>query len=82
MKSFTVVQHRRGRETKFEGTMEELHKTFSYTLDCGRSWEHEKGNKKINCFPKGIKSLVKNLNNAVTNSAQNGYSENSYTVGI
>jgi len=34
------------------GTMEELVKAYSYSLECGASWESEKGNKKINRNPK------------------------------
>lgn len=60
------------------GTLKELIKCFSYTLDCGRSYQHEKGNKKINIEPKNIKSLISNLNNAVNNSAANGYSGKYY----
>lgn len=66
-------------ESVFEGTIHELvHDVFGYTLECGKSWEEEEGNSKINRFPKGIKSLVKNLNNATNNSAANGYSNTRY----
>lgn len=83
-KKFTVRSTRRnhGREdskTDFEGTIPELIKTFSYTLECGKSWESEKGNYKINRNPKGIKSLVSNLNKATTNSAANGDSRTTYS---
>lgn len=63
-----------------EGTLSELIKAYGYTLECGKSWEHEKGNKKINTQPKSIKTLVKNLNDAVNNSAQNGYAGQWYSV--
>ena len=45
----------------YVGTLEELIKTFSYTLEKGASWQHEKGNKKINRNPKNIKSLISNI---------------------
>jgi hypothetical protein len=45
---------------------------FGYTLECGASWSHEKGNKKINRSPKTIASLLTNLNNASSNTARNG----------
>ena len=45
---------------------------FGYTLECGASWQHERGNKKINRNPKTIKSLITNLNNASDNTARNG----------
>lgn len=63
-----------------EGTIEELIKYHGYTLECGASWQHEKGNTKINRAPKTITSLVNNLNNAVNNSAANGYAGVSYRV--
>jgi len=66
------------REYKLEGTLEELIKAHSYTLECGKSWEHERGNKKINMNPKNIESLCTNLYNASNNSAANGYSGDSY----
>lgn len=61
------------REYKTEGTLQELINYFSYTLECGKSYEHEKGNKKINMNPKNIQSLCTNLYNASNNSARNGY---------
>lgn len=80
MKIYTVVKHRRGRQTETTGTISELLEYFRYTLECGKSWEHEKGNKKINLKPKTGKSLVTQLNNSEENSAANGYSENSYSL--
>ncbi len=56
------------------GTVKELTKYFSYTLECGKSWERERGNKKISLNPRGIDSLIKNVNNAKRNSSRNGYS--------
>ena len=54
----------------YEGTLDELIEIFSYTLECGRSWEHEKGNKKINVHPATAKSLVSNLNKAAQNTGR------------
>ncbi len=45
-------------------TIEEAVEYYRYTLECGYSWQHEKGNKKINLHPKTIKSLISNLDNA------------------
>lgn len=81
-KIFTVESYRsrNGSTTRFTGTIEELvTKTFSYTLECGASYQHEKGNKKINRNPKSITALITNLNNAVNNSAANGYAGVTYT---
>ncbi len=62
------------------GTLTELIKSYSYTLEVGQSWEHEKGNKKINVNPKSVPQLIKNLNNAVDNAASNGYSGKVYSI--
>jgi hypothetical protein len=56
-----------------EGTLAELINHFSYTLEVGKSWENEKGNKKINMNPKTIEQLIKNVENAKDNAASNGY---------
>jgi len=72
--------HRTGaiRETR-PLTIKEAIDYFEYTLMCGQSWQHERGNKKINRNPKTINSLISNLNNAVNNSAMNGYAGRSYS---
>jgi hypothetical protein len=78
-KQFKITQtNSRGSVTSYEGTVVELTQMFSYSLDCGRSWEREKGNKKINTTPKTIKSLVTNIENAKNNSTTNGYAGFSY----
>jgi hypothetical protein len=61
-------------------TIEEAIEYYKYTLEKGASWEHEKGNKKINLKPKTIASLISNLNNAVNNAAANGYAGKTYFV--
>jgi hypothetical protein len=63
-----------------EGTLSELIKAYSYTLEVGTSWQHEKGNKKINQNPKTVNGLITNLENAVNNSASNGYAGKSFRV--
>ena len=79
-KSFNVIKTvSSGKTYEFEGTVEDLIQTFLYTLDTGRSYQHEKGNKKINMKPKSITSLISNLNNAVNNSAANGYAGVSFS---
>ena len=79
-KIHTIIISRRGKERETSGTLEELVQYFAYTLEKGESWQHEKGNKKINCHPKSIGALVKNLNNAENNAAANGYSSTSYIL--
>ncbi len=71
-KEFTIIKERRGKETEITGTLEYLIGYFSYTLEVGESWQHERGNSKINTNPKSVKSLVDNLNKAKSNSAANG----------
>ena len=56
-------------------TIAEAVEYYGYTLECGASYEHEKGNKKINRNPKTIASLIKNLNNASNNTSRNGWGE-------
>lgn len=74
-KEITIIKTRNGNDSEIIGTVEYLvNNYFGYTLEVGQSWEHEKGNRKINRNPKSGKSLVNNLNKAVTNSAANGYS--------
>ena len=77
-KVFRVTMSKSGRgETRtYEqvGTLDELIKAYSYTLEVGQSWQHESGNKKINRAPKSVATLVKNLYNAKNNAAANGWS--------
>ena len=79
-KTYRIVctKSRTGQTSTQEGTLEQLVKCYSYTLECGASYQHERGNAKINCNPRTIKSLVTNLNNAVNNSAANGYAGRHY----
>lgn len=79
-KVYTVIKHRRGKATEISRTTEEFIEYFRYTLEVGKSWEHEKGNKKINLQPKTIKSLITNINNAENNAAANGYSGTWYEL--
>lgn len=67
-------------ETTATGTIQELIEHYRYTLECGKCYENERGNKKINVEPKTIKSLVTNLNNAANNAAANGNSGKQYTL--
>lgn len=79
-KTYTIIIHRHGKERETSGTLAQLIQYFGYTLECGRSWQYEKGNKKINTEPKTIKSLITNLNNAVNNSAKNGYANEWFEI--
>ncbi len=79
-KVFTIVVHRRGNETEVKGTITELTEYFGYTLEVGRSYEWERGNKRINKNPRTISSLVNNLNNAKRNAAANGQPDTYYST--
>ena len=80
-KEITIIQTRNGKDSEIVGTLDYLvNSYFGYTLECGQSYEREKGNKKINRNPKSGKSLVDNLNKAVSNSAANGYSSTYYSL--
>lgn len=84
-KQFTVICTRRnyGRDDSVNektGTIEELVEYHKYTLECGKSWEHEEGNSKINMNPKTGKSLINNLNNAARNTAKNGDPREDYML--
>lgn len=82
IKTFKIksINNRNGSEMIQEGTLEELIETYRYTLESGKSWEHEKGNKKINLNPKSAKALVTQLNNAINNSASNGYGSRTFEL--
>jgi hypothetical protein len=79
--TYTVVIDRKGRQKPVSGTMEELLDYFGYTLETGKSYEHEKGRYKINLNPKNIVQLVDALNKAATNAAANSAPSTYYSVG-
>lgn len=60
-------------------TLAEAIAYYKYTLETGKSYEHERGNTKINLSPKTMKSLMTNLINADNNAAANGYAGSWYT---
>ena len=87
-KTFIIESARSGgfmssRPTRYsyaEGTLEYLIGYHSYVLECGASYQHERGNKKVNRNPKTVAGLIKSLNIATNNSAANGYSGTSYQL--
>jgi hypothetical protein len=76
-KTYTITKThgRTGSETNYSGTVEELVKTFSYTLDSGAGY-----NPKINRNPKTVKSLVTALNKSVEETQGACYSQDSYEL--
>lgn len=77
-KIYTIICQHRGRETEYTGTVEELVKVFSYTLECGHSWERERGCKKVNPNPTTIKGLLRALDNSVYNTQGSCFNPDSY----
>lgn len=74
-KKYVITCTRPFRGSKTESrplTVAKAVEYYGYTLSCGASYSHERGNKKINLNPTTIKSLITNLNNASNNSAANG----------
>lgn len=76
-KTYTIVKTRgrTGTESEFTGTVEELTDMFSYTLECGNSW-----NSKINRTPKTAKSLVNALNKCVSELQSGSYYPDDYEL--
>jgi hypothetical protein len=77
---YSITSERNGRERSKSGTLAELIEYYGYTLETGKSYEHERGNRKINLNPKNIESLVQNLNNAKSNAAANGQSNERFYI--
>ena len=74
-KIYTIVKTRRGKDRDTSGTLEELIKYFSYTLECGNSW-----NRKINRNPKNINALLKALSQSVAETQGGCYDQDSYSL--
>ena len=80
-KQYTIISHHRGRATEYTGTLEHLiHDVFGYTLEAGKSYEWEKGARKVNTNPKTGKGLVTALNNAVENTQGGCYNRDWYEL--
>lgn len=80
-KEYTVLCHHRGRVTEYTGTLEHLTtRVFGYTLECGHSYEWERGARKVNLHPKSGKGLVAALNNAVENTQGGCFNRDYYEL--
>lgn len=78
-----TIKHTRmttGTERTQTGTLAELIDAYGYTLECGKAYECERGNAKINMSPKTVGSLVTNLNRAVNNSSSIGSANSFYEL--
>lgn len=86
MKTYTINVNRyncqlgTSRDTEYSGTITELIDTFTYELECGAAYQHERGAHKISLTPKTAKSLVTNLNNVAENCVANGCSNKVYSL--
>lgn len=78
-KEYTIIKTRgrTGVKSEFTGTVAELVNMFSYTLQCGNSW-----NPKINRTPTTAKSLVNNLNKSVDQIQKGSYSPDDYELKV
>jgi hypothetical protein len=74
-KTYTIIKNHRGRIHEHTGTLEELTNAFSYTLQCGHSW-----NSKIPTQPKTIKSLMSALSKSVHETQGSCYNQDSYRL--
>lgn len=80
-KEYTVICHHRGRAHEYTGTLEHLiHEVFGYTLEAGKSYEWERGARKVNTNPKSGKGLVAALNNAAHNTMGSCYNPDWYEL--
>lgn len=75
-KTYTVITHRRGRETEVTRTLPELVEYFRYTLESGHSY-----NPKINKNPKTFKGLITALNKAVDELQGGNFYPTTYEAG-
>lgn len=78
-----TIKHTRmttGTERTQTGTLAELIDAYGYTLECGKAYEHERGNAKINMSPRTVGALVTNLNRAVNNSSRIGSANGFYEL--
>ena len=73
--TYTIIKTRKGRETETTGTLDELTKHFSYTLECGNSY-----NSKISREPKSAKGLVSALNRSTDEIQRGSYDPNYYEL--
>ena len=83
-KVYTIVRTntRTGTVCTYSMPLHEAVQFYGYILDCGISCQYDRiSNTKINRTPKTIASLIKNLNAAANNVADNGCRANiSYSV--
>lgn len=78
-KVYTILHiTQRGSEYTLKGTLEELIEKVSYRLECGASWQWERGCKKVNRNPKTIKALITALENAIHNTQGSCYNRDCY----
>lgn len=75
-KTYTVIKTRKGIARSTTGTLAELVRDYSYTLECGHSY-----NSKINTKPTTIKGLITALNKSVDETQRGSYNPTYYEQG-
>jgi hypothetical protein len=74
-KLITIKKTRKGKDSFSTGTLEQLKKDFSYTLDSGWSYNH-----KINTNPRNGKALEKALNQSTDETQKGNFDPNYYQL--
>ena len=76
-KTYIIYKYygRSSRDYFYKGTLPQLIDCFSYTLECGNSW-----NPRIPRYPKNIKSLISALNKSVKETQGGCYNQDFYEL--
>lgn len=81
MKKFIVIKTRNDKDYELKPmTLPELVQYFNGTLEKGRSWQNERGNKKIPTKFTNIDRFIQALNDSENNAAANGFSGTYYSL--
>lgn len=79
IKLIALIKTRHDRRTLWVGTLAQMTDAFSYTLECGNSWNHKiKTAREI----KTLKSLVSNLNKSVDETQGGCFDRDFYEEAI
>lgn len=79
IKLIALIKTHRDRRTLWVGTLAQMTDAFSYTLECGNSWNHKiKTAREI----KTLKSLVSNLNKSVDETQGGCFDRDFYEEAI
>ena len=73
--TYTIIKTRNDKKYEYTGSINELTEYFSYTLQCGNSY-----NKKINMKPKTINGLISALNKSVKETQSGSWNPDYYEL--